>query len=77
MSCPGPKNSGPNPWSYWFLVGGAYLGPARGWPPPGRIPGYVPAVALQWTEWAERGLIQQKKTRHSQSIYPGCPFQIA
>ena len=53
MNFPEPKNSGPNPRGFRFLVvvvvvvvvvggGGTNLVPAPGWPPPGRNPGYVP-----------------------------------
>ena len=43
MNWPGPKNSGPNPGSFRFLVRGT----APGWPSPGRNPGYVPGHHVQ------------------------------
>ena len=58
------KNETRNGGEFLFF-GGGYLGtaPGAGYPPV-RHPGYVPAIALQWTELAERGLIQPKNARH-------------
>ena len=64
-SWPGPRNSGTNPRSFCFL-GRGYFGTTTGTGyPPVRNPGYVSAMTLQWTEWAERGLIQQQKIRNT------------
>ena len=53
---PLPKNSGPNPMSFQFLVG-VTLGPHESWPPPWENPGYAAGVCQSYSNlpWTKSG----------------------
>ena len=54
------------------VFGRGYLGPASGWPPPGRNPGYMPAVTLKGKLKGAKHINPLVRGSHRRTCPPSC-----